>query len=94
MPETNYRLASVSNIKSETKKIYQEHIIVAAIYKISYHIMTSSHILIASILFLVLLVKLFHQRDEILTGLMTSEKDNYQAAMNTFRQKGKFALLN
>ena len=46
--------------------------------------MTSSNIWIFSILCHVLLVRIW---------LQTSEKDNYQAVMNTFRQKGKFALL-
>ena len=56
--------------------------------------MTSSNILIVSILFVVLLVTMFHKRDDILSRMKTSEKDNYQAVMDTFRQKGKFALLN
>jgi hypothetical protein len=50
--------------------------------------MTSLNIGIISILFILLLLALFHQRDQILSRL-NNERGNHQAVMETFRQKGK-----
>ena len=50
--------------------------------------MTYVYIGIVSILIVLSLMTKFQQRDEI---LKTSEKDNYQAVMDAFRQKGKLA---
>ena len=54
--------------------------------------MTPLNIGIISILFTLLLLTMFHQRDQILSRLKTSERDNHQAVMDTFRQKGKFVV--
>ena len=55
--------------------------------------MTSLNIGIISIIFALLLLTMFHQRDQILSRLKTSERDNHQAVMDTFRQKGKICSL-